>query len=97
MTDMNSASSSELVDAVSAILYTADPVGINAGTNPDEYDVEAETIVAGLPQARSHADVVDLTHATFVRWFDEEIAGPAENYAEVSETIWQVWRDDGAP
>ena len=74
MTDGNDAPSPGLVSEVSAILYAADPVGINFGVNPDEYDTEAETIVAGLPEARSHADVVILTHATFVLWFDEEIA-----------------------
>ena len=97
MTDGNDAPSPGLVSEVSAILYAADPVGINFGVNPDEYDTEAETIVAGLPEARSHADVVILTHATFVLWFDEEIAGPAEGYAAVAETIWQVWRRHQAP
>jgi hypothetical protein len=56
----------DLVDAVSQILFLADPVGINFETNTDEYDAESETIVIGLPNAHGPEDVTALTHETFV-------------------------------
>jgi hypothetical protein len=81
-----------LVDAVSQILFRADPAGINFETNTDEYDAEAEAIVTGLPNARSPEDVKALTHKTFVQWFDAQIAGQTDRYATVASEIWNVWR-----
>lgn len=81
----------DLVDAVSALLFEADPVGINFETNTDEYDAEAETIVIALPRAGGPRDVRALTHETFVQWFDMETAGPVERYTEVSARIWRLW------
>ena len=82
----------DLVDAVSQILFRADPVGINFETNKDEYEAEAETIVIGLQNAHRPEDVMALTHETFVQWFDAQIAGPIERYAAVASEIWNLWR-----
>jgi len=82
----------QVVDAVSQILFRADPVGINFETNTDEYDAEAETIVIGLPNAQGADDVKALTHETFVQWFDARTAGPVEQYAAVAAEIWNLWR-----
>lgn len=82
----------DLVDAVSQILFRADPAGINFETNTDEYDAEAETIVIGLPDARHPEDVRALTHETFVQWFDAQTAGPIDRYATVASEIWNLWR-----
>jgi hypothetical protein len=38
----------EIVGRVSALLFAADPVGINFDDNTDEYDLEAEMIVIRL-------------------------------------------------
>ena len=73
----------DLVDAMSQILFRADPVGINFETNTDEYDAEAETIVIGLPNARRPEDVTALTHETFVQWFDAQVAGSIESLRRV--------------
>jgi len=82
----------DLVDAVSQILFLADPVSINFETNTDEYDAEAETIVIGLPTAHRPEDVTSLTHETFVQWFDAQTAGPIDRYAAVASEIWNLWR-----
>jgi hypothetical protein len=82
----------DLVDAVSQILFRADPVGINFETNTDEYDAEAETIVIGLPNAHCPEDVTALTHETFVQWFDAQLAGPIDRYSAVASEIWNLWR-----
>lgn len=82
----------DLVDAISAVLFKADPVGINFDTNTDEYDAEAETIVIALPRAAGPGDVRSLTHGAFVQWFDAETAGPIERYTAVANEIWSLWR-----
>src|SRR5215471_1145914 len=82
----------ELVDAVSQILFRADPIGINFETNTDEYDAEAETIVIVLPNAHRPKDVTALTHETFVQWFDAEDAGSIDHYNAVASEIWNLWK-----
>lgn len=82
----------ELVDAVSQVLFRADPVGINFETNTDEYVAEAETIVIALPEATSPQDVQALAHECFVEWFDPELAGPPIRYRDVAEEIWDLWQ-----
>jgi hypothetical protein len=82
----------DLVEAVSAILFRADPIGINFETNTDEYDAEAETIVIALPKATSPDDVKALTHDAFVQWFDAQTAGPIDRYTPVATEIWSLWR-----
>ena len=81
-----------LVDAVSQILFRADPARINFEINADEYDPEAEAIVTGLPNAHSPEDVQVLAHETFVQWFDWLTAGDIDRYAAVASEIWNLWR-----
>ena len=82
----------DLVDAISAALFEADPVGLNFGTNTDEYDAEAETIVIALPRAAGPEHVRALTHETFMQWFGAHTAGPEERYVAVAQDIWSLWR-----
>ncbi|MCU1671367.1 MAG: hypothetical protein JWP40_4294 [Blastococcus sp.] len=81
--------------AVEALLYRHDPIGINFGDNPDEYQPEAENIAARLPQCRSVEDVRVLVHEEFVRWFDADIAGPAIRYDQVARELWVAWQETG--
>lgn len=81
----------DLVDAVSQILFRADPAGINFETNTDEYDAEAETIVIGLPNAHSPEDVKALMRETFWQWFGPH-AGPIDQYTAEASEIWDLWR-----
>ncbi len=80
-----------LVDEVEALLHRHDPVGIGFGDNPDEYRPEAQSIVARLPRARSVDDVRTLVHGEFVRWFDQDTAGPADRYEVIARDVWAVW------
>jgi len=82
----------DLVLEVSRILFDADPIGINFESNTDEYDSEAETIVIGLPETSSPADVQTLAHETFVQWFDAKSAGPPDRYRGVAAEIWNLWQ-----
>lgn len=81
-----------LTDRVSAILFDADPVGINFDSNADEYEAEAEAIVIALPEATGIDDVTDIAYGAFVQWFDVETAGQREQYIGVAAQIWDEWR-----
>lgn len=86
----------DLVSEASRILFEADPIGINGGSNTDEYDPEAEAIVAALPRACGVDDVRSVVHEVFVRFFDADLAGPAERHARLAAAIWAVWQSTGA-
>src|SRR5215475_14022516 len=74
----------DLVSCIEALLFDDDPIGINFETNTDEYRAEAQTIVVRLPEATSEEDVARIIHEEFVRWFDPQMAGPAERYRAVA-------------
>jgi broad specificity phosphatase PhoE len=81
-----------LYTEVSRLMREADPIRLIAiGAPEDEYDVELRTILPRLREAKSADDVQRIVHEEFVHWFSAEIAGPAEQYAEVSKNIWEVW------
>ena len=82
----------DLVAEISDILFRADPIGINFGSNTDEYDSEAETIVTALRRAHTPDDVRALTHECFVHWFDTQLAGPASRYDSIAQDIWAAWQ-----
>ncbi len=60
----------ELFDAVSCLLFRADPIGISFDDeNLDEYDPEAGTILPRLKTCEAADDVLRVVHEEFVRWF----------------------------
>lgn len=73
-------------------------IGIGLGSNTDEYDPEAEAIVAALPLARDVNDVRSIVREAFVEFFDAELAGPVERYTPLAAAVWAVWqRTDAGP
>ena len=66
----------ELFDAVAAVLFRSDPIGISFETNLDEYASEAGTILPRLKTCESADDVLRVVHEEFVRWFFADTAGP---------------------
>ena len=80
-----------LYTEVSRLVREADPIRlISKGTPDDEYDPEASTILPRLREAKSPDDVQRIVHEEFVHWFTAKIAGPAEEYADVSKKIWEA-------
>ncbi|MCE9560850.1 MAG: hypothetical protein K8U57_02235 [Planctomycetes bacterium] len=77
---------------VSAVMFAADPIGINFGSNTDEYDPEASTIIPRLRVCHSSQDVQAVVHEEFVAWFDLEPDEPVEKYAGPAEEIWGLWQ-----
>lgn len=80
----------DLVARVEVILYAADPIGISADVNRDEYRPEAQAVVARLPGARSVVDVELIVHQEFVHLFDRQLAGPRQRYRGVAAEIWRL-------
>jgi hypothetical protein len=81
-----------LFDAMAALLYRHDPIGINFDDNKDEYEPEAGTILPRLSGCRSAEDVNQVVHEEFVRWFDRGTAGPPEHYEIIASEVWQLWQ-----
>jgi hypothetical protein len=82
----------KLFDAIAALLFRADPVGINFEVNPGEYEAEASTILPRLKARSSPDDVLVVVHEEFVRWFGAPTAGPPERYKQLASEIWQLWQ-----
>ena len=78
-------------DKVSALLFRADPIGINFEDNTDEYDLEAATIIPRLRRCADADQVCGVVHEEFVRWFTPADAGARDQYNEVSAQIWHAW------
>jgi hypothetical protein len=80
-----------LFETVTAILFEADPQGINYKTNTDEYDPETGTILPRLSQAGTSHDVAVIVHEEFARWFGAEEVGAVDEYQLIATRIWQAW------
>lgn len=81
-----------LFDALSKILFDADPIGINFETNTDEYAPEVGSIIPRLRHASSEDEVQYIIHDEFCKWFDVETAGPAEAYTDIASKVWAEWQ-----
>jgi hypothetical protein len=77
-----------LFATVSALMYEHDPIGINFGDNPDEYEPEAGTVIPRLESCRDATELTDVLHEEFCRWFDADTAGPRTRYEPLALAIW---------
>jgi hypothetical protein len=83
----------KLFDSVSALLFRFDPAGINFEINPDEYQIEAGTILPRLRHCQSADDVLQVVHEEFIRWFNPVTAGPKESHVQIASEVWQLWQE----
>ena len=81
-----------LFDALSKLLFEADPIGINFETNTDEYEPEVGTIIPRLKHVTSEDEVRQIIHEEFCRWFDAKTAGPIEAYTDIASKVWTEWQ-----
>jgi hypothetical protein len=79
--------------ALSRILFSEDPIGLALGSNVDEYEPEAFTILPRLSGCASAGDVRRVVHEEFVTWFGAATAGPPEKYDTIASRVW----DEVAP
>lgn len=72
---------------LAAYLYEQDPMGLNSGVNPDEYEPEMGTILPRAFEAETAAEIADVIREEFERWFGPGL--PIENatYAELAEGV----------
>lgn len=78
-----------LVAATARAINDADPIGLLAiGAPEDEYSPEVHTIVPRVSRAASPAEVRQILHEEFVRWFDPSIAGSEDVYEAPARRIW---------
>jgi hypothetical protein len=80
-----------LFDAVSAVLFRHDPIGINFDTNTDEYDPEARTILPRLASCQSESDVLPVLLEEFRRWVGDDIREDKVSYVPIAADIWRLW------
>jgi hypothetical protein len=78
---------------LSDILFTEDPAGINFETNSDEYEPEVETILPRLPSCRSKAEVREVIHQEFARWFETDDGEPPEPYRNIPRLVDRIWNE----
>lgn len=75
------------------VLFHHDPVGINFGTNTDEYRAEAETITLRRSEVQSVVAVRRIVYEEFTHWFGTETAGPESAYEALARDIWAIWSE----
>lgn len=80
----------DLFEAVSAILFEADPVGINLGFNTDEYDPEVGTILPRLGSCSSLDDARRVISEELHRWFGDR-ASEVAALDPIAEQVWAAW------
>ena len=85
----------DIVEAVEALLFERDPIGINFEENTDEYRPEAETIVIRLRDAASDQDAARIVYEEFVRWFDPTTAGSPDKYRPIAAEVGALDRPMG--
>ncbi len=88
----------ELFTELRDILYRHDPIGINQGAVSaddlapiEQYDPEAETIIARHNEIHSASDLRRVIHQVFVSQFDLDPKSPEEWLDEVAVDVWPVW------
>lgn len=80
----------ELHAQISAILFRYDPVGINFESNTDEYEPEAQTILARLNEANDSVDVRRIADEEFNPWFSGTPHN-VESLDAAADEIWTLW------
>jgi hypothetical protein len=80
----------KLYDSLLALLFRADPIGINFEDNTGEYAPEVGTILPRLKSCKSADDVLQVVHEEFVRWFGPETAGSREHYRKIAGEVWKL-------
>ncbi len=82
-----------LWNKVSEILFRLDPMGINFGSNTDEYEPEVSSILPQLKDCESADDVRGVVYDEFVYWFGDVTAGEELDYVELAQAIWDAWNE----
>ncbi|MEA2489119.1 MAG: hypothetical protein QOH21_911 [Acidobacteriota bacterium] len=79
-----------MFEDLAAYLYDQDPMGLNYGINPDEYESEVGTILPRVFEAETAAEIVGVIREEFERWFGPRL--PIENatYEDLAAGIFTI-------
>jgi len=82
-----------LLKVISSILIECDPMCLNFGTNDDEYDPEAISIISELNVAKNAEDAADIVIVQFRNWFGRDLSPYKDNgkFKQMSKRIWLAW------
>lgn len=79
-----------MFEDLAAYLYHQDPMGLNFGINPDEYEPEVGTILPRVCDAESPADIVEVIREELERWFGPPLRIENATYEELAEGIFVI-------
>ena len=87
--------SEEFTRSIADIFYAYDPIGINFGSNPDEYTFEAQKVIDKLNLSDSVEDVRNTVYNVMRDMFDTQLAGDKESqmYKDIAKETWKLWNE----
>ena len=80
-----------LKNSITEILAKHDLMGIVYESNPDEYNLEAKTILRKLDRCNSIEETTNMIYQDFKSWFAPVDIGEKSRYKKLSEEIWNLW------
>ena len=86
-----------LIQEVSSILFECDPMCLDFGTNSDEYDFVADTVVLFLKDKETVGDVIEAIIRSIKCWFSSDLSDYKTNdkFISMSQRIWTAWMKSG--
>jgi hypothetical protein len=75
---------------LASYFYESDPMGLNFGVNPDEYEPEVGTILPRILDAESPADIAPVLIEEFERWFGPHVNIERATYDELAEGVFEI-------
>ena len=82
----------DLFKSVAAAMISHDPIGIYPRKNAGECKAAA-TVIPQLKKCSSEAEVANLLHQEFMRWFGWKRAGERTQYVALASDIWKLWTE----
>jgi hypothetical protein len=81
---------SALFEDLSALLYQLDPVGLNYGINPDEYEPEVGTILPRVMELETASEIASIVREEFEVWFGSGTRVENATYEELGAEVLVV-------
>ena len=81
---------SALFDDLTALLYQLDPVGLNYGINPDEYEPEVGTILPRVMELETASEIASIIREEFEVWFGTGTRVESATYEELGTEVLVV-------
>lgn len=94
LSDKEKCEMAPVIQKVSTILYEHDPVCLNFGNNPDEYYIEACSLLAILKCGLTEERVADFIAEVFEYYFCLEFSRYTRDrkWSIMAQRIWAAWR-----